>query len=99
MNSTEVLLEQELQLFVDADSVELLGRLKSRLHTLPRHPWNPSKRHKIPDMKGILSSSSQIGSSMLVLLSCKICLFGKQKITLGSMREKGERQNKALLTS
>lgn len=44
MNLAEVFLEQELQLFVDADSIELLGGLKGRLHMLPWHPWDPSKK-------------------------------------------------------
>lgn len=98
MNSTEVLLEQELQLLT-LIVLDCLVDSKAGYTRCPGIPGTRPKRHKIPDMKGILSSSSQIGSSMLVLLSCKICLFGKQKITLGSMREKGERQNAALLTS
>jgi len=98
MNSTEVLPEQELQLFVDADSIERLGRLKGRLHMLPGIPGTRPKRHKIPNVRGILSSSSQISSSMVVLSSCKICHVGKQ-ITVGSMREKGERETAAVSTS
>lgn len=44
LNRIGVLLEQELQLFVDADSIELFGRFKGRLHTLPWHPWDPSEK-------------------------------------------------------
>lgn len=44
LNGIEMLLEHELQLFVDADSIELLSRLKGTLHTLPWHPWGPSKK-------------------------------------------------------
>lgn len=65
----------------------------------PGIPGTRPKWHKIPAMRGLLSSSSQAGSSVVVLLSCKICHFGKQKITVGSTREKGERWTAALLTS
>lgn len=44
LHRTEVLLEQELQLLVVADSTELLAKLKGRLHTLPWRPWDPSNK-------------------------------------------------------
>lgn len=94
LNRIEALLGLELQVFVDTDSIELLSRSEGSLYTLPWHPWDQSKKHEIPDMRSILLSSSQIGSSMLVLLSHKICCFAEWTFTIG---EKEERQNVAWL--
>lgn len=77
MNSTEVFLLQELQLFIDADSTGLPGRFTGRCTHGPGIPGIHPKMHNISDMRSILCSSSQIGSSILVLFSCKICHFWK----------------------
>lgn len=55
------------------------GKFTGRYTHGPGIPGICPKRHNIPDMRGILCSSSQIGSSILVLLSCKICHFWKAK--------------------
>lgn len=73
------LTEQELQLFINADSIGLPGHFTGRYTHGPEIPGICPKRHKIPDMRGILCSSSQIGTSILVLFSCKIYHFWKAK--------------------
>lgn len=91
----EVFLLQELQLFINADSIGLPGKFPGT-HMVLASLTCP-KRYSIPDMRGILCSSSQIGSSMLVLFSCKICHFWKAKYYYWLHKREREKRTAALL--